>query len=346
MDSDDDAFPSSLPEAFSLDEIDLYLQTDVKDKNRKDCLRVINRLIHGTGITHRSKPGEVFHHGVTVKPSDDLENLRLKAEQWLPWRQNDPACLDKGHGWAANHPIQKLINFKRVCLQQLDKESGRKRKSVVSTLPRIKVCKVDTVDLSESCLNMARVLDDIPELINKRVRDVTERAQKFIERKSEEGKLSVEAPVIFCGRIPELANYQGEMTTGQVRDHVKQKFKNMTESQYARGWYGLEAYFISHPRGVDKGYVPKQGWLSVDHVLAQYFGMFHHPRFYAFMPPEINSHLRDSPPITRMGFGIKRHDMVQMHTWMKHMETTARKKNIQTLLLSNLVQAYPVHEIN
>ena len=41
---------------------------------------------------------------------DDLEELRTKANEWLP------KDLDKGNGWALNHPIQKLINYKNHLL--------------------------------------------------------------------------------------------------------------------------------------------------------------------------------------------------------------------------------------
>ena len=198
-------------------------------------------------------------------------------------------------------------------------------------------------ELEARCLEMDAMVKELPITNDKTVRKVINKAQDFIGKKEEEGDESVTAPVIFLGNIPELANMPREMTTAQVGDYIKQKFKGMRPAQFDRGWYGVEAYFKQHFKGAaTHGYVPKKGWINIDHVIAQYFGMFHHPRFYALMPPAINIFLRDNPPITRMGFGITRHEIVLMHNWMKHIEKTARKQNIQNLLLGSLVQAMPV----
>ena len=40
--------------------------------------------------------------------------LFVRAREWLPYQGAD--CLDKGHGWALNHPIQKLIEYKNHLL--------------------------------------------------------------------------------------------------------------------------------------------------------------------------------------------------------------------------------------
>lgn len=93
-----------------VDAFDAFLQQRVSDSNRKSILRVAKKLVNGEGITHLSKPGEVFcHRKLTL--DDDLETIKLKAAAWLPFRKG-PMCLDKGHGWALNHPLQWLIHFK------------------------------------------------------------------------------------------------------------------------------------------------------------------------------------------------------------------------------------------
>jgi hypothetical protein len=89
---------------------DAYLQPRVSDNNRKSILRVAKKLVAGEGITHLARPGEVFYpHKLTL--DDDLEAIQLNAAAWLPFRKG-PMCLDKGHGWALNHPLQWLIHFK------------------------------------------------------------------------------------------------------------------------------------------------------------------------------------------------------------------------------------------
>jgi hypothetical protein len=199
------------------------------------------------------------------------------------------------------------------------------------------------LDMTESCADLENVLDELPALRDKTMRDVEAKAFAFLDRKEEEGDESASAPVVFLGNIPELANWPEELTTAQVQQYIKQKFKTMRAAEFKRGWYGIETYFSPHPKGVDThGFVARKGWMTVDHLLAQYFGMFHHPRFYAVMPQAVNSHLRDSPPITRMGFGIKRHEIVLLHGWLKSMERLARQNNIQRFLIRNLVEAHPV----
>jgi hypothetical protein len=201
------------------------------------------------------------------------------------------------------------------------------------------------LSIKEACKGVEKVLEDLPTINNDVVREAVRKADSFIKKKLKVGEDSVEAPVIFFCSIPELANHPSEMNNTQVGDFLKKKFANMTPKQFKRGWHGVEAYFKPHFKNTEEqhfGYVPKKGWISIDHVLAQYFGMFNHPRFMALMPPEVNAHLSNSPPIARMGFGMKRHEMCLMHKWMKHVEKTARKKRVQDMLLSDLVTTYPV----
>lgn len=195
-------------------------------------------------------------------------------------------------------------------------------------------------DLSTVCRDLGAEIERLPGVNNSALREATRRASEFIEKKASEGNFVAQAPVIFLGAIPELANWPSEMTTHQTSEYIKKKFKTMTKQEFERGWHGLEAYFQARPNG--SGYVAKRAWMSIDHVLAQYFSAFHHPRFYAVMPPEVNSHLKNSPPIARMGFGIRRHELQLMHTWILYMGNLARKDKIQDMLLSSLVAALPV----
>ena len=105
---------------FDLDHVSQYLQaTGMSESNRAACLRVIKKLITGKGVTHRSKPGDAFLLGYKVTPKDDLEALRKGANAWLPCRKG-VGCLDKGHGWALNHPLKKLAMYKEHMLAQAD----------------------------------------------------------------------------------------------------------------------------------------------------------------------------------------------------------------------------------
>ena len=101
---------TELPQTFDVPEIEAYFKNRLSEKNIENTMRVILNLISGRGVTHKNKPGDAFRLGSPVKPSDDLEKLRADANAWLPCK--GPDCLDKGHGWALNHPITKLIEFK------------------------------------------------------------------------------------------------------------------------------------------------------------------------------------------------------------------------------------------
>jgi len=111
----------SLSGAFDLEDINVFLKTTVSDSNRAACLRVIKKLTTGQGVKHRNRPGETFLVGHTLVPSDDLEGILTAANSWLPHRKG-PLCLDKGHGWALNHPLQKLILYKKRRLTCSERE--------------------------------------------------------------------------------------------------------------------------------------------------------------------------------------------------------------------------------
>jgi hypothetical protein len=41
---------------------------------------------------------------------DDIKELQRQASAWLPHLRGKANCLDHGHGWALNHPLQKLYD--------------------------------------------------------------------------------------------------------------------------------------------------------------------------------------------------------------------------------------------
>ena len=98
----------------NLTTFDSYLRVHVSHSNRRSIMRVMRKLVSGEGIAHRSRPGERFLAGHPLCLSDDLEEVRAAAAEWLPYRKNDPNCLDKGHGWALNHPLVWLIKYRNA----------------------------------------------------------------------------------------------------------------------------------------------------------------------------------------------------------------------------------------
>ena len=312
----------------------------------------------GTAVQFDSASGFVSRIGVNIVAYKEAEaagwnpnNGRIKEKRG---KRKDPPSAPTEDMPALMPPsqptVQPVSSLAIATAMPMDTPAEKVvdpvSRSVSPSLARVPPKPPKPLDLATSCLNMASILETLPLVNDKNVRVVKLKADEFIERKEEEGDESAQLPLVFLGQIPELANISREMTTAQTVQLLKDKFKEMSELEFKRGFYGIEAYFKPHPKGVNPyGYVAKKGCISIDHVLAQYFGMFNHPRFYALMPPCINSHLNNSPPITRMGFGITRHQMVLMHNWMKHVESTARKQKMQDYLIGNLVHAMPVHSL-
>ena len=132
---------TTLPETFDLAAVDEYLRTRVSESNRNSCMKVIARLTSGVGVTHVAKT-DAFMAGTRLTPQDDLEAIRQQAAVWLPYQRGNPNCLDKGHGWALNHPIQKLIQYKKHLLGiEVKAKPPAKRPKDASGSVRSRCCK-------------------------------------------------------------------------------------------------------------------------------------------------------------------------------------------------------------
>ena len=137
----------SLPATFNATEIEDWLKNRISSSNLKSSMRVILRLITGLGIVHKAKGNETFYKGKALIPSDDLESIRKEAEMWLPYHKG-PDCLDKGHGWALNHPIQKLVEFKQNYLLGIEekvKEKGSKKRKMHDPTPLEKIYEIKSL---------------------------------------------------------------------------------------------------------------------------------------------------------------------------------------------------------
>lgn len=135
-----DPSPAALPTTFNVEDVEAFLETRVTENNRHRCMRVIRNLVTGKGETHKAKPNESFMKGHAVTPSDDLEDLQRRAREWLPFK--GPDALDRGHGWALNHPIQKLIEYKNHLMGvESPKKRAAKRASHDDPFEKIKRLK-------------------------------------------------------------------------------------------------------------------------------------------------------------------------------------------------------------
>ena len=79
--------------------------------NTNAVLRVARKLVGGTGITHKNRPGEVFRANEPVHLQTDMNALLRDASAWLP--ASGPQRLDLGRGWGLRHPVKKLLLYKK-----------------------------------------------------------------------------------------------------------------------------------------------------------------------------------------------------------------------------------------
>ena len=111
---------------FDLDAFQEWCVSSVSlsEANTKSVVRVVKKLVSVEGVTHSGKPGEAFYTGVKVSLEHDLEKVQKEAAEWLPYKGND--AVDKGHGHALNHPIQKMIDYKND-LSGVPLDAGKKK---------------------------------------------------------------------------------------------------------------------------------------------------------------------------------------------------------------------------
>ena len=145
-------------------------------------------------------------------------------------------------------------------------------------------------------------------------------AMQVRSKMAEEENPLAHAELVWLGGIPQLANIDKSLTTDQVWKILDTKFSAMTEREYRQCSYkGIEEYYEKHP--TKDGYRPigmmyGQRAAQMDHVLAQFFSPFHHPRFYVIMPRQINSALSNRPPAARLAFGLQKSTLRILSSWV------------------------------
>lgn len=103
-----------LPVEYDLEAVEAFLsQKDTADNVRK-CMKKIRKLVSGQGVSHKDRT-DVFMQGIPVVPAHDLEDLRLRANKWLPYTRATGRA-DRTGGWTLNHPLAKLQLYKKEVL--------------------------------------------------------------------------------------------------------------------------------------------------------------------------------------------------------------------------------------
>ncbi|MEL0212308.1 MAG: hypothetical protein VW891_17300, partial [Novosphingobium sp.] len=137
--------------------------------------------------------------------------------------------------------------------------------------------------------------------------------------------------IIWLGNIPQLANIDRSMTTNAVWKFLDAAFETMTEREYNQfNFRGIEYYYEPHPtkggyRCIGKQYDSRAA--HIDHVLAQCFSPFDHPRFYVLMPAQINKALSNRPPAARLAYGLTRSTIRIISVWISKLRKKLKTRN-------------------
>jgi hypothetical protein len=97
-----------------VDSMGAYLLTEehLSIPNQRSVMRQVEKLALGLGVEYARWGGHIFMKGEKVDLSMDFDHLLENAKD-----HEDMHGKDLGNGWAIRHPIKKLGNFQRYCLE-------------------------------------------------------------------------------------------------------------------------------------------------------------------------------------------------------------------------------------
>lgn len=104
-------------------------ENKLSTKNQAACLRVVRKLTDGVGVSHWQKPAPGFYAGRKLTLQQSARAVQQQAREWLP------AHLDKGHGWALNHPLKYLSEYQEELCAKLKDVSVPVSPSLVEPPP-------------------------------------------------------------------------------------------------------------------------------------------------------------------------------------------------------------------
>ena len=304
-----------------LGEFEDYLRNVQKlsSGNREACMRVCRKLTNGTGVRHYKKQG-VFCEGRYITLFDDLDRLRQAAKEWLPYEKSDPDRLDRGNGWALNHPIQKLIEFKAWKL------ANSHEKTSATPPPPAKTHELDSSDSEDegggaedgvgngaengdkngdknegACApaqNAATSAIVVGTIANTHLEkplefmDLDDADDADVEHVNDSGA------VVLYGES-DGASYNPPMPT-EYEKVLRTCYLNVTLCKYLKA---KKLYTRAHPKMKDhirKFYIDNPRYLentgllfgsfAVDHVVPQHLGGLDHINNFVLMPTGVNSH--------------------------------------------------------
>lgn len=280
----------------------------------------------------------------TDEPTDESTDSAPQLELALTKRARVQADAPPSPSTTANELGTEQIS--RPSLAEVDTEDastevcgeGRVRSDSDLSSLRVAVCDVDAAlqPSGERSLSWTHI---------EKYSEMHMRARRSMEA---EANPLTNAPMVALRTIPHLINHpshQKQMSPQQVWSYIDKQFSSMTKKEYEKvvrtnKWRGLEAYYEPHPRK-ETGYRPigrQTGTRAahIDHVFAQHYCPFEHPRFYVVVPSQINIALKDMCPSARVGFGLCRSVLRDMCSDVRIMIDQVRKRRLFDDLYANL----------
>ena len=262
-----------------LKEFEVYLLARITENNSRRILPTIEKLLSGAGVTHKNA-SEPFFKGRALTLEDDIECVRQAAAEWLPFQASDPRCLDHGHGWAVNHPLQWFFNFK------FWKENGvdpPKRKRVKTKSSKEAVVALQTPIKKKKTIAAQKLPPQLlpPQLLPPPPLPPPQKLlappplPTAIVVANDDNIASLWPPsrearlASYCGSMLELVNFakrygkKGGISTKQVRNWL------LKNPEFVPSWL----------RGLD--------W-EVDHILSDRLGGLPWPHNYFLLPKSMN----------------------------------------------------------
>ena len=84
--------------------------------NVRRTISVVERLVAGQGVHYRHWPSNfTFQIGQKVTLESDLESIQQEARKI---NNRGGRWRDLGNGWAVNHPLQKMIDYRNYLESQ------------------------------------------------------------------------------------------------------------------------------------------------------------------------------------------------------------------------------------
>ena len=195
-------------------------------------------------------------------------------------------------------------------------------------------------ELPEPCIETSdkfieREFSKIAKITPKQLDYMDDILNKQKQAEYDKGNIFWNVKPILLRRVAPIINdpdNNRQMSTSQTYHWIDKTFANMSDAEFKGGYFGLEVYYERNPNpNSKKRYRPIMPAgvrpYSIDHVLAQFFSPFDHPRFYCVLPSGgLNSTLNNKGIVWRTStvIGISSSELRAINNDMKKIKAELR----------------------